>query len=109
MLPAYDRPIRVGVSSHLTLWMPSPSTISIGSARLLYTTTSSVCPVSDTRTLIFSGSIGLRLRFFEQLLEPPVGAQPDRGDQHVQAARDPGLHEGERNRGDVNHERDLSL
>src|SRR5882724_2805821 len=50
--------MRVGVSSHLTLCMPSPSTISIRSARLLYTITSRACPVSVTRTLIFSGSIG---------------------------------------------------
>src|SRR5438093_8520545 len=34
--------------------MPSPRTISIMSARLLRTTTSRVCPVVVTRTVIFS-------------------------------------------------------
>src|SRR6185295_1455057 len=47
-------PLRVGARSHLTLWIPSPRTICMRSARLLRTTTSRTCPVSVTRTLIFS-------------------------------------------------------
>src|SRR5213083_1585822 len=45
----------------------------------------------------------------QQLLEALVGSQPYRRDQHVQCAGDPLLHEGERNRGDVDGHGDLSL
>src|SRR5882672_9131499 len=50
-------------------------------------------------------------RFFlgQQFLEALVGSQPDRRDQHVQRAGDPRLHEGKRNRGDVDDHGDLSL
>ena len=41
-------------SSHFMLCTPSPSTTVMPEARLLYTTTSIVCPVEVTRTVIFS-------------------------------------------------------
>src|SRR3954471_23938331 len=54
IVPAYAAPLRVGVSEHLTLCTPSPSTTSMSSGRLLKTTTSIVWPLSVARTLIFS-------------------------------------------------------
>src|SRR5262245_21589324 len=47
-------PLRVGVSTHFMLCMPSPITTSIACSRLLKTTTSRVLPVSVCRTVIFS-------------------------------------------------------
>src|SRR5687767_8982303 len=47
-------PLRVGVNSQRTLWMPSPSTTSIRSSCLLKTTTSIICPLLVIRTGIFS-------------------------------------------------------
>src|SRR5688572_22307229 len=52
-------PLRVGVSWHLTLWMPSPSTTTMNSTRLLRTTTSMVLPGSVMRTLILSVCIAV--------------------------------------------------
>src|SRR6185295_16988285 len=54
-------PLRVGVSAHFMLCVPSPITTSMTSARRLKSTTSMVLPVSVMRTVIFSLFMGKSL------------------------------------------------